>query len=117
MSTIDIQAQQIVIDALASDPKNNQKTILCHTPSKLNAESGMYLSTQDRLQELFVNSYDLRLQFFRMLNLSDDSVENLMKISSLWILRLLVMPLVTLVIPMTLFWIYWASFQELVRTS
>ena len=37
MTTIDINAQQIVVDALAKNPKNNQKTILCHTPSKLSA--------------------------------------------------------------------------------
>ena len=55
MSSIDTRARQIVVDALALNPKNSQKTILCHTPSKLIAESGMYLSTQDRLQELFTN--------------------------------------------------------------
>ena len=58
MTTIDIRAQQIVVDALARDPKNSQKTILCHTPSKLSAEPGMYLSTQDRLQELFINEHN-----------------------------------------------------------
>ena len=42
MTTIDISAQQIVVDALAKNPKNSQKTILCHTPSKLSAEHGMY---------------------------------------------------------------------------
>ena len=64
MSSIDVQAQQIVVDALASNPKNNQKTILCHTPSRLNAEPGMYLSTQDRLQELFVNEHDSTVAVF-----------------------------------------------------
>ena len=58
MSSIDIRAQQIVVDALALDPKNSQKTILCHTPSKLSAEPGVFLSTQDRLQELFMNEHN-----------------------------------------------------------
>ena len=64
MTTIDINAQQIVVDALAKNPKNNQKTILCHTPSKLSAEPGMYLSTQDRLQELFTNGHDSVVAIF-----------------------------------------------------
>ena len=64
MTTIDINAQQIVVDALATNPKNNQETILCHTPSKLSAESGMYLSTQDRLQELFTNGHDSVVAIF-----------------------------------------------------
>ena len=58
MSVIDVKAQQIVVDALACDPKNAQKIVLCHTPSKLRAESDMFLSTQDRLQELFASSSD-----------------------------------------------------------
>ena len=64
MTTIDINAQQIVVDALAKNPKNNQKTILCHTPSKLSAEPGMYLSTQDRLQELFTSGHDSVVAIF-----------------------------------------------------
>ena len=64
MTTIDINAQQIVVDALAKNPKHNQKTILCHTPSKLSAEPGMYLSTQDRLQELFTNEHDSVVAIF-----------------------------------------------------
>ena len=64
MTTIDINAQQIVVDALAKNPKNNQKTILCHTPSKLSAEPGMYLSTQDRLQELFTSEHDSVVAIF-----------------------------------------------------
>ena len=64
MTTIDINAQQIVVDALAKNPKNIQKTILCHTPSKLSAEPGMYLSTQDRLQELFTSGHDSVVAIF-----------------------------------------------------
>ena len=64
MTTIDINAQQIVVDALAKNPKNNQKTILCHTPSKLSAEPGMYLSTQDRLQELFTSGHNSVVAIF-----------------------------------------------------
>ena len=69
MSTIDVKAQQIVIDALACDRKNVQKIILCHTPSKLSAESGMFLSTQDRLQELFASSVDSTIAVFPNANL------------------------------------------------
>ena len=67
MSVIDVRAQQIVIDALRLDPldpKNLQKIFLCHTPSKLSAESGMYLSTQDRLQELFAGSSEATIAVF-----------------------------------------------------
>ena len=64
MSVIDVRAQQIVIDALRLDPKNIQKIILCHTPSKLSAEPGMYLSTQDRLQELFACNCDATIAVF-----------------------------------------------------
>ena len=46
------------------DPKNIQKIILCHTPSKLSAESGMYLSTQDLLQELFACNCDATIAVF-----------------------------------------------------
>ena len=69
MSVIDVKAQQIVIDALACDPKNVQKIVLCHTPSKLRADSGMFLSTQDRLQELFASSSDSTVAVFPNANL------------------------------------------------
>ena len=69
MSVIDVKAQQIVLDALARDRKNVQKVILCHTPSKLRADSGMFLSTQDRLQELFASSSDSVVAVFPNANL------------------------------------------------
>ena len=69
MSVIDVKAQQIVIDALACNPKNVQKIVLCHTPSKLRADSGMFLSTQDRLQELFASSSDSAVAVFPNANL------------------------------------------------
>ena len=64
MSAIDVKAQQIVVDALACEPKNAQKIVLCHTPSKLRAGSDMFLSTQDRLQELFASSSDSTVAVF-----------------------------------------------------
>ena len=64
MSVIDVKAQQIVVDALACEPKNAQKIVLCHTPSKLRAGSDMFLSTQDRLQELFASSPDSTVAVF-----------------------------------------------------
>ena len=69
MSVIDVKAQQIVVDALACDPKNAHKIVLCHTPSKLRAESDMFLSTQDRLQELFASNSDSTVAVFPNANL------------------------------------------------
>ncbi len=36
----------------------------CHTPSKLSAEPGIYLSTQDRLHELFASELDATIAVF-----------------------------------------------------
>ena len=69
MSVIDVRAQQIVVDALASGSKNTQKIVLCHTPSKLTAGSDLFLSTQDRLQELFASSSDSTVAVFPNTNL------------------------------------------------
>ena len=68
-SVIDVRAQQIVVDALASESKNAQKIVLCHTPSKLRAGSDLFLSTQDRLQELFASSSDSTVAVFPNTNL------------------------------------------------
>ena len=69
MSVIDVRAQQIVVDALARGSKNTQKIVLCHTPSKLTAGSDLFLSTQDRLQELFASSSDSTVAVFPNTNL------------------------------------------------
>ena len=69
MSVIDVKAQQIVVDALACESKNAQKIVLCHTPSKLRAGSDLFLSTQDRLQELFASSSDSTVAVFPNTNL------------------------------------------------
>ena len=69
MSVIDVRAQQIVVDALASGSNNTQKIVLCHTPSKLTAGSDLFLSTQDRLQELFASSSDSTVAVFPNTNL------------------------------------------------
>ena len=50
-----MKAQQAVIDALFFDHKNLRKTVLCHTPSEVRIEPGIFLSTQDRLVELFTS--------------------------------------------------------------
>ena len=69
MSVIDVRAQQIVVDALARGSKNTQKIVLFHTPSKLTAGSDLFLSTQDRLQELFASSSDSTVAVFPNTNL------------------------------------------------
>ena len=53
--SINVKAQQAVIDALCMDCKNLRKTVLCHTPSEIRADAGIFLSTQDRLVELFTS--------------------------------------------------------------
>ena len=50
-----MKAQQTVIDALYLDHKNLRKTVLCHTPSEVRTEPGIFVSTQDRLVELFTS--------------------------------------------------------------
>jgi len=42
MTSIDVKAQQIVVDALGKDHRNFRKTVLCHTPSELRAEAGIF---------------------------------------------------------------------------
>ena len=55
-----MKAQQIVVDALGNDPVNWRKNVLCHNPSELRAddekkEAKIFLSTHDRLAELFTS--------------------------------------------------------------
>ena len=64
MTSINAKAQQTVIDALCMDHKNLRKTVLCHTPSELRAETGIFLSTQDRLVELFTSEMESTIAVF-----------------------------------------------------
>ena len=59
-----MKAQQIVVGALGKDHRNFRKTVLCHTPSELRAEAGIFLSTQDRLGELFTSGMESTIAFF-----------------------------------------------------
>ena len=59
-----MKAQQTVIDALCMDHKNLRKTVLCHTPSELRAGTGIFLSTQDRLVELFTSEMESTIAVF-----------------------------------------------------
>ena len=64
MTSIDVKAQQIIVDALGKDHRNFRKTVLCHTPSELRAEAGIFLSTQDRLGELFTSGMESTIAVF-----------------------------------------------------
>ena len=48
-----MKAQQAVVDALSMDDKNHRKTVLCHTPSEVRTDAEIFISSQDRLVELF----------------------------------------------------------------
>ena len=62
--SINVKAQQAVIDALCMDCKNLRKTVLCHTPSEIRADAGIFLSTQDRLVELFTSEIGSTIAVF-----------------------------------------------------
>ena len=64
--SIDVKAQQIVIDALGQDHQNFRKTVLSHTPSELRAraEAGILLNTHDRLGELFTCEMESTIAVF-----------------------------------------------------
>ena len=51
--SINVKTQQTVIDALSMDCKNHRKTVLCHTPSGVRTDAELFISSQDRLAELF----------------------------------------------------------------
>ena len=51
--SINIKTQQTVIDALSMDCRNHRKTVLCHTPSGVRTDAELFISSQDRLAELF----------------------------------------------------------------
>ena len=59
-----MKAQQTVIDALCMHHKNFRKTVLCHTPSEIRADAGIFLSTQDRLAELFTSEIGSTIAVF-----------------------------------------------------
>ena len=50
--SINVNAQQAVIDALSIDCKNHRKTVLCHTLSEVRTDAEIFISSQDRLVEL-----------------------------------------------------------------
>ena len=64
MMSINVKAQQTVIDALCMDHKNLRKTVLCHSPSEIRADAGIFLSTQDRLVELFTSEIGSTIAVF-----------------------------------------------------
>ena len=51
--SVNVKTQQTVIDALSMDCKNHRKTVLCHTPSGVRTDAELFISSQDRLAELF----------------------------------------------------------------
>ena len=60
MMSIDVKAQQVVIDALSMDCRNFRKTVLCNTPSGVRSDAGIFISSQDRLAELLLVKVDRR---------------------------------------------------------
>ena len=59
-----MKAQQAVIDALSLDGKNHRKTVLCHTPSEVRTDAGIFISSQDRLAELFTSELGSTIAVF-----------------------------------------------------
>ena len=55
MNSIDLKAQQIIVDAISRDVSNTKKNVLCGNPAnlKLEKDADIFLTTQDRLDELF----------------------------------------------------------------
>ena len=51
--SIHVKTEQTVIDALSMDCRNHRKTVLCHTPSGVRTDAELFISSQDRLAELF----------------------------------------------------------------
>ena len=64
MMSINVKAQQAVIDALCMDHRNLRKTVLCHNPSEVRADAELFLSTQDRLAELFTSEIGSTIAVF-----------------------------------------------------
>ena len=64
MMSIDVKAQQVVIDALSMDCRNFRKTVLCNTPSGVRSDAGIFISSQDRLAELFTGEGGSTISIF-----------------------------------------------------
>ena len=64
MMIVDLKAQQLVVDALGKDPANWRKNVLCPNASKLKTDAEMFLSTQDRLAELFTSKTESTITAF-----------------------------------------------------
>ena len=64
MMIVDLKAQQLVVDALGRDPANWRKNVLCPNASKLKTDAEMFLSTQDRLAELFSSKTESTITAF-----------------------------------------------------
>ena len=59
-----MKTQQAVIDALSMDDKNHRKTVLCHTPSEVRTDAEIFISSQDRLVELFTGQIGSTIAVF-----------------------------------------------------
>ena len=59
-----MKTQQAVIDALSRDDKNHRKTVLCHTPSEVRTDAEIFISSQDRLVELFTGEIGSTIAVF-----------------------------------------------------
>ena len=64
MTDISVSAQQIIIDALGAKKQHWNKTVLCHTQANFSSNAGLFLSTHDRLQELFCSCPDSVISVF-----------------------------------------------------
>ena len=62
--SINVKAQQAVVDALSMDDKNHRKTVLCHTPSEVRTDAEIFISSQDRLVELFTGQIGSTIAVF-----------------------------------------------------
>ena len=62
--SINVKTQQTVIDALSMDYKNHRKTVLCHTPSGVRTDAELFISSQDRLAELFTGEVGSTIAVF-----------------------------------------------------
>ena len=62
--SINVKTQQTVIDALSMDCRNRRKTVLCHTPSGVRTNAELFISSQDRLAELFAGEVGSTIAVF-----------------------------------------------------
>ena len=62
--SINVKTQQTVIDALSMDCRNHRKTVLCHTPSGVRTDAELFISSQDRLAELFTGEVGSTIAVF-----------------------------------------------------